>query len=233
MLDYFWRGDIGFLDMDFDWGWVNHVLYGIELSSESLALSSILIPSGWVDWRYEHASLEKRRFLSVPGVLRLDFHGPNSPQPAAHRLFFTSDQLGKFLPVVGFLVRECVDRAEEHAEDLGWRSWAGELITHLDMNVVGSASASLGDYSNRYVLRQEGQHIIDSLGLLIREDSVLKAVSIEELRERWDGPIPLLCNEGVAGDGLVGYRWDDPNRLFIDRAIYLPNGQVLEAELRE
>ncbi|MEA2600997.1 MAG: molecular chaperone HtpG [Acidobacteriota bacterium] len=170
-----------------------------------IALHSILLPAGIVEWSPLMATSERIGLLPFFGGVRVDIRGAQAPRPAAHRLFVPKAEARDFRR--RYLHATLLHGAELVAQygrrNKIWRRWFCELV---------EATAGLGLNQDVFV-RAHGQRIEDACGLAVRMNQETVYLSRAETRELIPGPI-YFRNSREEGQYLL---WTDPvNNLLSD-----------------
>jgi hypothetical protein len=72
---------------------------------------------------------KKIRLLSIPGGIRVDMRGSNTPVPSASRLFIEYKEASKTaIPFARAVLRHAVELVRPHQPDTAWRKWFENLL---------------------------------------------------------------------------------------------------------
>ncbi len=104
---------------------------------EQIALHSILIPAGIVNWSPADARSVGVSILPSFGGLRLDARGPKAPRPAAHRLFIPRGEAAVFTQqYLHAALLYAAELVAQHGRTQDWRRWLSKLAnTALDLGL--------------------------------------------------------------------------------------------------
>ncbi|HEX7185325.1 MAG TPA: hypothetical protein VF756_26105 [Thermoanaerobaculia bacterium] len=182
-----------------------------------IALHSILLPAGIVEWSPLNATSTRLGLLPFFGGVRVDVRGEQAPRPAAHRLFVPREEIGTFRQQ--FLYAALLHGADlvgQHGRSRIWRSWFSELV---------GAALQIGLEKTTFA-RAFGQIVEDACGLAVKvNEEVVAYLSRAEILERSSGPILFGFDSGLS-EGL--FREDPVNQLLSA----LPYDELYDADRR-
>lgn len=150
-------------------------------STENLiALHSILLPSGIVEWSPLDVTSRRVGLLPFFGGVRIDVRGMQAPRPAAHRLFVPKEEIREFRQqFLHAALLYGVTLVARQGRSTPWRRWYCELLNAaalLGLNKTAFASAF-------------GREVESACGLAIKRGDETVYLSREELLDLASGPV--------------------------------------------
>jgi hypothetical protein len=171
-----------------------------------LALHSILLPAGVVEWSADRVGSTPIKMLPLLlGGLRVDVRGSQAPRPAAHRLFVPKEEAENFRQqYLHATLLHGLDLVVQNGRSFDWRRWFGEIVS-----AVIEAGLTRSAFVNLY-----GQTLEDNCGFGLTENGKTFYLSRAEILLSVPGRIYLTHAKDLRVPSL---RWEDGvNRLFAD-----------------
>ena len=174
---------------------------------DMIALHSILIPAGIVNWSPLEAMSMKKSLRTLFGGARADIRGLQAPRPASHRLFVPEEEVTALIHnFFQAVLLHGVNLVAQHGRTQDWRRWFCELtgqVLRRGLNKVEFTKLS-------------GELIETTLGLAVKVKREIFYLSRSEILKMITGPI-YLVSEGLQAPGLL---WEDPvNQLLCDEGV--------------
>jgi len=106
---------------------------------QNIALHSIKVPYGMLEWNLSTGQTRNATFLPFPGGIQLDARGTKAPIPVASRLFIDLREWSKIItPYARAAFRHAADLVRTHNEDRDWLNWFRSLLCHLSQISYGT-----------------------------------------------------------------------------------------------
>lgn len=179
--------------------------FGFEspVPEDLVALNSILLPAGIVQWSPLTATSERIGLLPFFGGVRLDIRGFQAPRPAAHRLFVPKIEVKDVRQqLLHAALLHGADLVSQHGKNVVWRKWFCELV---------DVAVGMGLNKDAFV-KTSGQRVEEACGLAVWLENKVIYLSRTEIGKLISGPIYLDHASG-GGPFLIE---DSVNRLLCD-----------------